>query len=135
MKTFIDRGHFVIEQLLYRKYALCVTTYENYGGPDALKVLKRLVTLSGASLSGAMAYRLPFNSDAASNAALAAKADKLALRLYYDMRGKKRYTFQRLKQWLVLNVGLKRFILRKQADYAGVQKRWTELGLLSPGLK
>ena len=135
MKTFIDRGHFVIEQLLHRKYALCITTYENYGGPDALKVLKRLVTLSGASLTGAMAYRLPFNSDAASDAALVHKADRLALRLFRDIKGGRAYLFQRVKQWLVINVGLKRFILSKREHYAGVRRRWMKLGLLSSGRK
>ncbi|MBQ3513909.1 MAG: flavodoxin family protein, partial [Lachnospiraceae bacterium] len=32
MKVIIDRGHFVMEQLLYGKYVISVTTYENYGG-------------------------------------------------------------------------------------------------------
>ncbi|MGN0586743.1 MAG: flavodoxin family protein, partial [Oscillospiraceae bacterium] len=63
LKSFIDRGHFVIEQLLHKKYAVCVSTYGNYGGNDALKVLKSLVTLSGAYLCGAFAVKLPFNSD------------------------------------------------------------------------
>ena len=32
VNTIIDRGHFVIEQLLYNKYASSAATYENYGG-------------------------------------------------------------------------------------------------------
>ena len=77
-----------------------------------------------------MAYRLPFNSDAASNAALVRKADKLALRLYRDIKDGRAYLFQRAKQWLVINVGLKRFVLSKREDYASIRKRWMELGLL-----
>ena len=45
LKSFIDRGHFVVEQLLYDKYTLCVATYENYGGYSAFRVLKNLVLL------------------------------------------------------------------------------------------
>lgn len=39
MKLIIDRCHFVLEQLLYQKYAVSVITFENYGGPSALKQL------------------------------------------------------------------------------------------------
>ena len=42
MKVIIDRGHFVIEQLLFGKYAISVSTYENYGGKDTAKILNRL---------------------------------------------------------------------------------------------
>lgn len=40
MKDFIDRGHFVIEQLLHKKYCIAVASGENYGSQDTLKVLK-----------------------------------------------------------------------------------------------
>lgn len=52
IKVIIDRGHFVMEQLVYGKYAISVTTYENYGGQDAAKVLKRLLGYSGVRISG-----------------------------------------------------------------------------------
>ena len=39
MKVIIDRGHFVIEQLLFGKYAISISTYENYGGKDTAKIL------------------------------------------------------------------------------------------------
>ena len=35
MKVLIDRGHFVIEQLLTKKYCVTVATGENYGSRDA----------------------------------------------------------------------------------------------------
>ena len=34
LKQFIDRGHFVIEQLLHNKYAISIATGENYGSND-----------------------------------------------------------------------------------------------------
>jgi multimeric flavodoxin WrbA len=86
LKTFIDRGHFVIEQLLHGKYALCVTTYENYGGKDALKVIKSLVTLSGADLTGAYSYKTPFNSKVMSNTELISKISRLSLKLFKSIK-------------------------------------------------
>ena len=63
MKVMIDRGHFVMEQLLYGKYAICVTTYENYGGMDTAKILNRLLSYSGAKISGTIIFRNKFNSN------------------------------------------------------------------------
>lgn len=52
LKVFVDRGHFVIEQLLKKKYAVSVSTFENYGGNDTAKVINKLLTFSGAKLCG-----------------------------------------------------------------------------------
>ena len=80
LKSFIDRGHFVVEQLLYDKYTLCVATYENYGGYSAFRVLKNLVTLSGSFLTGKIVVKLPFNSDYSSIPKLNKVSEKYALR-------------------------------------------------------
>ena len=63
LKQFNDRGHFVIEQLLYDKYAISVVTGENYGSGDTDKVLTKLLKYSGARLTGNLIYNLPFNDD------------------------------------------------------------------------
>lgn len=130
MKMFIDRAHLVIEQLLYGKYALCVATYENYGGKTALKVLTDLVKLSGASLCGSIAEKIPFNSANSGNENLNKKADKLAQRLYFDIKKGKRYCFQDIVHKIVRNVGIKPFIKRKEVAYEAVRRRWEEWGIL-----
>lgn len=61
LKTIIDRGHFVIEQLLYKKCAMSVVTYENYGGKDASKILDRLLLYSGAKISDSLCMKIPFS--------------------------------------------------------------------------
>ena len=38
LKTFIDRGHFVIEQLLRSKYAVGIANGENYGSRDTARI-------------------------------------------------------------------------------------------------
>lgn len=130
LKAFIDRGHFVIEQLLNNQFALCVTTYENYGGNEASKVLKSLVTLSGASLCGAIVQKLPFNGDCSSNYKLNTKISRYAIKLYKEINRQKLHPLQKLKHKSVINIGLKPFILRKGNKYNGVLKRWSEIGLL-----
>lgn len=130
MKMFIDRGHFVIEQLLYRKYALCVTTYENYGGKTALKVLKDLVKLSGAAICGSIAAKIPFNAKCADIPILNVKADKCAKKLYSSIERKKCYPLQRLVQAIAANVGIKPLIRRKGENYEAVSQRWKELGVM-----
>lgn len=127
MKMFIYRGHFVIEQLLYGKYALCVATYENYGGKTALKVLTDLVKLSGASLCGSIAAKIPFNAKCADIPMLNVKADKCAEKLYSSIERRKRYSMQELVRAIAANVGIKPLILRK-GD--AVRRRWKELGVL-----
>ena len=129
LKVMIDRGHFVIEQLLHKKYAVCVSTYENYGGSDSLKVLKNLVTLSGAYLSGAFTLKLPFNSNYTTNTKLNKLSEKYAVRIFNDISKKRIRPFQRLKQELVIKIGLKSFVLNKGEKYEAVQKRWKILGL------
>ncbi|MDE7399863.1 MAG: flavodoxin family protein [Oscillospiraceae bacterium] len=130
MKMFIDRGHFVIEQLLYKKYAVCVTTYENYGGKTALKVLTDLVKLSGAAVCGSISAKIPFNAKCADIPMLNVNADKRAKKLYSSIERKKRYPLQRLFQTIAANVGIKPLIRRKGAAYEAVSRRWKELGVM-----
>ncbi|MBD5113360.1 MAG: flavodoxin family protein [Ruminococcaceae bacterium] len=130
MKMFIDRGHFVIEQLLYKKYALCVTTYENYGGKTALKVLTDLVKLSGAAVCGSISAKIPFNAKCADIPMLSVKADKCAEKLYSSIKRKKLYPLQRIFQTIAANVGIKPLIKRKGSAYEAVSRRWKELGAL-----
>lgn len=130
MKMFIDRGHFVIEQLLYKKYAVCVTTYENYGGKTALKVLTDLVKLSGAAVCGSISAKIPFNAKYVDIPMLNVKADKCAKKLYSSIERKKLYPLQRLFQTIAANVGIKPLIRRKGDAYGAVSRRWKELGVM-----
>lgn len=42
LKTLIDRGHLIIEQGLYKKYAIGIITGENYGASAAANVLRNV---------------------------------------------------------------------------------------------
>lgn len=63
IKVIIDRGHFIMEQLLSKKYAISVSTYENYGGKDTVKILNRLLSYSGAGISNSLVIKVPFSTN------------------------------------------------------------------------
>ena len=124
MKVLIDRGHFVMEQLLYGKYSISVTTYENYGGKDAAKILNKLLAYSGAELSGTIIYKSKFNSNPLGNPRLRRKIQKVVKRFYYDVAKKRKHVFQNVKHFLVFQIGIRPFVLRKGSQYDGVMKHW-----------
>ena len=125
MKCFIDRGHFVIEQLLHGKYAVTVATGENYGSRDASAVLNRLMTYSGAYLSGRVVFNAPFGSADIDKA----KAERTADSLYNDISKKKSFPFQRLKHGIIFGAGIRPFVRKKGELYRGVTEKWKAAGI------
>ena len=124
MKVIIDRGHFVMEQLLYGKYAICVTTYENYGGMDSAKILNRLLSYSGAKISGTIVFKNKFNSNPLESIRLKEKINKVVYRFYRDVIGKRRYMFQSIKHLMIFRMGIQPFVMKKGSQYDGVIAHW-----------
>ena len=94
MKDFIDRGHFVIEQLLKDKYCITVATGENYGFKNTLKVLDDLIIFSGGILCGHVSLKAPFNS----KEIMSKKTRKLIIKATCKMAAKKKNTRNLEKQ-------------------------------------
>lgn len=130
LKQFIDRGHFVIEQLLHNKYAISVVTGENYGSGDTSKILTKLLKYSGAKISGKIIYNLPFNSNPI-NKKLASKAHRLSDNLYSDIIKRKSYLFQTLIHSVIFSVGIKPFVKSKGESYNGVVFKWKNKKIIS----
>lgn len=136
MKQFIDRGHFVIEQLLTGKHCVTVATGENYGNRDANKVMKRLVLYSGGSLTGSIVMNAPFNSirfsakDTSQIKLFRFKTKKISDQLYNAISKKKTYPLQRIFHCIVLNIGIKPLAKRKGDEYQGVMDKWNSLGII-----
>lgn len=124
LKTIIDRGHFVMEQLLYGKYAISVATYENYGGKDTVKILNRLLAYSGAKISGTIAAKTAFNSNPLENMKIKKAVHKKADRLHKDIIGRRKYIFQNIKHFIVFQIGIRPFVTKKGLQYSGVIRRW-----------
>jgi multimeric flavodoxin WrbA len=129
MKDFIDRGHFVIEQLLRGKYCVTVATGENYGNRDALKVLNNLVLYSGGKKCSSFAMNVPFSDIEAVRERLTAKCNIASQKLIKGLKKKKHFPIQTLLTSIILSVGIRPLIKRKGSKYQGVIDKWTGLGL------
>lgn len=125
LKQFIDRGHFVIEQLLYGKYAVSVATGENYGSKDTSKVINKLLSYSGAKISGRVIYNAPFNSKFSNDKIILNISDKL----FNDIDTNKQYLIQKIKHKIIFSMGIQPFVQKKGEKYQGVINKWRLIGI------
>ena len=130
MKDFIDRGHFVIEQLLHKKYCIVVASGENYGSQDTLKVLKNLVLFSGGKLSGKLRIQSTFNDIEGMMRKRKGEIDYVSQNLIRAMKGKQYYPIQSIVHFLIFHLGIKPFVKKKGTLYQGVRERWSKLGIV-----
>ena len=124
MKVIIDRGHFVIEQLLFGKYAISVSTYENYGGKDTAKILNKLFCYSGATISKSLAIKTPFSSNLFSNPQIHNIVNKATVKFYKDIYRQKTYLYQKMKHFIIFRFGILPFVTKKGNEYQGVIAKW-----------
>ena len=129
MKDFIDRGHFVMEQLLHTKYCITVASGENYGSQDTLKVLKNLVLFSGGRLSGQLRIQAGFNELEGMIRKRKGQIDQVSQNLIMAMKGKQYYPIQSIVHFLIFHLGIKPFVKKKGTLYQGVRERWSKLGI------
>ena len=127
MKVLIDRGHFVIEQLLNGKYCATVTTGENYGSRDAARVLKNLVLYSGGRLAGNIVVNAPFNGGVSGSVRKA--AERAGRKLFRAVSRHKKYPLQSVFHRVVFSVGIRPFVVKKGEKYRGVAAKWKEYGV------
>lgn len=126
LKQFIDRGHFVIEQLLYGKYSISIATGENYGSRDTSKAINKLLSYSGAKISGKMIHNAPFNSSFSNNK----KGFNIADKLYNDIDKNKQYLIQKIKHKIIFSIGIRPFVQKKGEKYQGVINKWKLIGII-----
>ena len=130
MKDFIDRGHFVIEQLLYGKPCITVATGENYGNRSARKVLDNLVLYSGGKISDHILLKIPFNGISGMEKAITRKTFRASERLIWEIKGKKKHLVQCFCHGIIFRLGIRPFVMKKGAAYAGVVRKWRERGIV-----
>ena len=130
MKDFIDRGHFVIEQLLYGKPCITVATGENYGNRSARKVLDNLVLYSGGKISDHILLKIPFNGISGMKKAITRKTFRASERLIWEIKGKKKHPVQCFCHGIIFRLGIRPFVMKKGATYAGVVRKWKERGII-----
>ena len=126
MKNFIDRGHFVMEQMLHGKHSIIVTTGINYGKNDAEAVLKRLVVYSGGYVSARISENIPFNDRAMARERTQKKCIRAASRLLSDISKDRKPALQRIFNLIVFHLGIKPFVYKNREKYDGVINKWVE---------
>lgn len=129
MKVIIDRGHFVIEQLLLGKYAISVSTYENYGGKDTAKILNKLLCYSGAAISNSLVIKTPFSSNPLGNHRTHNTVNNAAHKFYKDIHDQKKYLSQKIKHFIIFRFGILPFVRKKGNEYQGAAAKWKKHGI------
>jgi len=131
LKKYIDRGHFVLEQSLYGKYAFAVSTYEIGGSSDVISILNKLFRISGGIILGSLQIKLPFNSDPLALPGMEQKIEKAANRIYTSIKKKKDMS---LIDWLFNRIAIqnviKPYVMKKPKQYKAVIERWTKLKII-----
>jgi len=130
LKVFVDRGHLIIEQLLYRKYALGIITGENYGASAASKILKSIFSYSGAFVSGMIIHKLSFSNRPRFELNIEKFFEKKSERFYKDIKSGNIYIFQNFIHKIIFNVGIKPFVLKKGFKYQGVLEHWRKNNII-----
>ena len=129
LKTFIDRGHFVMEQLLKGKHAIGVVTYENAGGGSAYNILKILFVFSGARTVDKLIIKTSFNSDLMESNKIKKMVEKKAAKLRSSIQRNALSLRCRVTNFFVLSFGIRPFVMKKGEAYKGVLKHWEERGV------
>lgn len=129
IKVIIDRGHFVMEQLLHKKYAISVSTYENYGGKDTSKILNKLLSYSGAIISRSLIIKVPFSTNPLSSLKIQNKVNKAIDKFYNDIHKQNAYLYQKIKHFIIFRFGIFPFVRKKGTEYQGVVSKWKKKGI------
>jgi len=132
LKAFIDRGHFVIEQLLKNVHTIGVVTYENADGRAVRKALRKLFVLSGAKHAGDMMVKLPFNQDPMESERIQRQVGVRCRRLYDGIqKGAPGGAWNRLLHAAAFRFGIRPFVRKKGEAFQGVLEHWKERGILN----
>ena len=129
MKTLMDRGHFVMEQLLHQKPVAALVSYENFGGRKAAGILRSFLAVSGGKVSDVLVHKCPQDGLSLEAPALTRQLKRLGDALHRDIQHGGRHPLQQLKHFFVYRMGIRPTVLKKGQSYAGVRQHWQERGL------
>ncbi len=131
LKTYIDRGHFVLEQALSGKYTFALNTYEIAGGDNVISELKTLYRYAGGILSGSYICKLPFNSSPFLDAKLESKLLQKTEKYYQSIKSNKtKSLLDKIIHFIALHIIMKPQVLKRPEQYQAVIKRWKTIGII-----
>jgi len=112
LKNFIDRGNFVMGQLLCNKKVFNIVTYENAGASSTLKILNQLSIFSGGAVSAKLKIKNKLNENPMDNKQNCNKIIKETIRFKLAILKDKSKLTERIIHMIVFNVGIKPFAIK-----------------------
>jgi len=133
LKTYIDRGHFVLEQSLIGKYTYSVCTYEIAGADSVIRILNNLFRISGGVLLGSYKLKLLSTSNPLENPSVNIELNRISDKLYKNIskNKKRRALFDKLYNYIALHLVIKRHVLKHREKYGCIIQRWKSIKVIS----
>jgi multimeric flavodoxin WrbA len=126
LKTYIDRGHIVLEQAYRGKYMMPVVTYEVSGGRSVIKVLNNMFRYAGGIVTGAFLLKLDYNSEPFDNPKTFLSVEKAADTFYRAiLNGKRKGPLDKLIHHIATRYVIGPSVLRSPKRYAAVTENYT----------
>ena len=124
-KNFHDRVHMTMEQLLYRKPCINITTFENAMGNKTLGIMKEIAINAGGYNAGSIAIRNTFNKDPI-NDKIKDKIKKLASKLINRIQINEPPMASKIYTKIAVSIFLKPFVFRNKEHNQGIINSWIE---------
>jgi len=129
-KTFYDRVHMTMEQLLYKKPCMLITVYENIGGNKVIKIMKDIVKNSGGYVPVSLLIKNSFNKDPLNDKNI--KKIKKSGKIFVEKIKKNKVpVFSKLYTKIAVNIFLKPFVFKNKENNKGIIDSWLEKKIIN----
>jgi multimeric flavodoxin WrbA len=118
-KNFHDRVHMTMEQLLYNKPCINITTYENAMGNKTIKIMKEMVMNAGGYNIGSLVIKNTFNHDPV-NEKFKIKAERIVEKIIGEINKKRIPLFSKIYTTVAVNLFIKRFVYKDRENNQGI---------------
>nr|AGS52155.1 putative iron-sulfur flavoprotein [uncultured bacterium contig00049] len=129
-KSFYDRVHMTLEQLLYHKPCVIIVTYENMDGSKSLKILKEMVMNAGGYVIAQMLIKNDSYYSDPLTEINKEKIEKAVKLLINEMQKNTPPLLSRVYRKVALRFLLKRYIYKDKEHNLGIIKKWVEKRLI-----
>jgi multimeric flavodoxin WrbA len=128
-KTFYDRVHMTMEQLLYKKPCITITVFENLMGHKATRVMKEMIMNSGGYTVSSLTIKNEFNKDPLTDKNKE-KIKKSGKMLVKKIRNNNPPLFSKIYTTIAVNVFLRPFVYKDKEKHKGIIDSWLENNLI-----
>jgi multimeric flavodoxin WrbA len=130
LKNFMDRGHFIVEQSLYGKKCMSLTSYEIADGSSAQKILNKFFVVSGGTVIRSHLVKVGFNKNPL-NLKLKKRIEKSTDKLYHSVKNNKTKSMFEFVFNDIIVVGIiwKSFFKKNPEQFYGVLNNYKKAGI------